>query len=47
MKLPARRAPLAPNLLVAAPELAALALLDRALAIAERALISEHPRLAE
>jgi hypothetical protein len=47
MKAAARLAPLAPKLLVAAPELAALALLDRALAIAERALIAEHPLLAE
>jgi len=33
-------------LLVAAPELAVLALLDRALAIAEQTLLAEHPRLA-
>jgi hypothetical protein len=33
-------------LLVAAPELAVLALLDRALVIAEQTLLAEHPRLA-
>ena len=47
MRAAVRLAPLAPKLLVAAPELAALSLLDRALAIAERALIAEHPLLQQ
>lgn len=46
VKSPARLSPLAPKLLAAAPELAALALLDRALAVAVRALLAEHPTLA-
>lgn len=46
MRSPARLSPLAPKLLAAAPELAALALLDRALAVAVRALLAEHPTLA-
>ena len=43
-----RRAPLVqPELLAQAPELAALGLLDVALAISARALLAEHPTLAE
>lgn len=37
---------LARKLLIVAPELAAIELLDRALAVAEHALLAEHPELA-
>lgn len=42
-----RRSSLSPRYLAAAPELAALAMLDRALVVAVRALSAEHPTLAD
>jgi hypothetical protein len=48
LPLPIRRALLVqPKLLAQAPELAALGVLDTALAISARALLAEHPTLAE
>jgi hypothetical protein len=41
-----RRSSLSPRYLAAAPELAVLAMLDRALMIAVQVLIAEHPTLA-